>query len=215
MIEHKNVSIAEQVFENLEKDILSGKFERGDVLTEMKLSEMLGVSRTPVREALRRLEQERIIEVSPKGAVVIGISKDDIDMIYEIRMRTEGIAARLAAEKSDEKSVKELSDILELQEFYTTKSNADSIKNADSDFHRALYRLSGSLPLSDCLESLHKKVVKYRKASVSDHSRADESLKEHKGILEAVKNHDADLAEALTLLHIENARKSIQTREDN
>lgn len=74
MIEHKTVSLADQVFEHLETDILSGKYQRGEVLTESKLSLELGVSRTPIREALRRLEQEHIIEESGKGAVVLGIT---------------------------------------------------------------------------------------------------------------------------------------------
>lgn len=73
MIEHKTISLADQVFEHLENDILSGKYSRGESLTESKLSAELGVSRTPIREALRRLEQEHLIEESPKGMVVVGI----------------------------------------------------------------------------------------------------------------------------------------------
>ena len=75
--EHRSVSLADQIFERLEKDILVGTFERGEILTEIKLSETLGVSRTPVREALRRLQAEHIIEESAKGMVVMGISKQD------------------------------------------------------------------------------------------------------------------------------------------
>lgn len=213
MLEHKSVSIAEQVFEKLERDILSGKYERGYVMTENHLSEMLGVSRTPIREALRRLAQERIIELGTKGAVVVGISREDIDMIYELRLRIEGIAARLAAENVDGENAAKLKEILDLQEFYTEKNNADSIKNEDSDFHRLIYKLSGSLPLEETLTNLHKKVVKYRRASVSNCSRADRSLKEHRAILEAIVAHDGERAEALTLEHIRNARESIKNRE--
>ena len=96
-IEHKAVSLADQIFEKLENDILIGEYARGEVLTEMKLSESLGVSRTPIREALRRLEQENIITMTSKGAVVVGISPEDIETIYEIRIRIEGYAARCAA----------------------------------------------------------------------------------------------------------------------
>ena len=90
------ISIADQVFEELERDILSGVYERDEIITEIKLSEALGVSRTPIREALRRLEQEHIIEPTSKGARVIGISRDDIADICEIRLRLEGLAARFA-----------------------------------------------------------------------------------------------------------------------
>lgn len=210
MFEHKTISIAGQVFENLEKDILSGKYERGEILTETKLSEQLGVSRTPIREALRRLEQEHIIELGSKGAVVLGISEDDIEVIYELRRRIEGLASRRAAERATEEDIESLRSIIELQEFFTSKGNADSIKNEDSEFHRKIYELSGSLPLSDTLKELHKKVVKYRKASVSDTSHAAESLAEHKAVFEAIASHDADLAEKITVSHIDNAKKRIK-----
>ena len=81
-MEHRTISLADQVFERLETDILSGKYQKGEVLTEAKLSAELGVSRTPVREALRRLQAEHIIEEGAKGMVVMGISKKDLeDMI--------------------------------------------------------------------------------------------------------------------------------------
>ena len=72
-MEHKTVSLADQVFEHLETDILGGKYQRGDILTENKLSETLGVSRTPIREALRRLQQENLIVETGKGSLVLGI----------------------------------------------------------------------------------------------------------------------------------------------
>lgn len=95
-MERRSNSIADQIFEILERDILSEKFPRGEVLTENRLSELLEVSRTPVREALRRLEQEHLIEMTTKGALVIGISKEDIVTIYEMRLRLEGMAAAAA-----------------------------------------------------------------------------------------------------------------------
>lgn len=87
MREHKSISIADQIFEQLERDILTGKYPRGEVLSELRLSAELGVSRTPVREAIRRLEQENILEESGRGVVVIGISREDMLDMYEIRMR--------------------------------------------------------------------------------------------------------------------------------
>ncbi|MBQ7671051.1 MAG: GntR family transcriptional regulator [Clostridia bacterium] len=210
MIEHKTVSIAGQVFENLERDILSGKYERGDVLTETRLSDELGVSRTPIREALRRLEQEHMIEIGSKGAVVVGISEDDIDIIYEVRSRIEGIASRLAASRATPEDVDGLRQTIELQEFYTAKGNAEKIKNEDNDFHKRIYYLSGCTPLADTLESLHKKVVKYRRASLSDSSHSEEALAEHRAIMEAIAAHDADAAENATILHVQNARARIK-----
>ena len=210
MIEHKTVSIAGQVFENLERDILSGKYERGDVLTEMKLSEELGVSRTPIREALRRLEQEHMIEIGSKGAVVVGINEEDIGIIYEVRCRIEGLASRLAAERASDEAIEDLRQTLELQEFYTSKGNAEKIKNEDNDFHKKIYAMSGCMPLADTLEELHKKVVKYRHASLAVAGHSAEALAEHRAIFDAIAARDGDAAESATTSHVANAGKRIK-----
>ena len=93
MAEFKTISLATQVFEKLEEDIITGVYPRGEILTELKLVEQLGVSRTPIREALRRLEQERLIAESGKGSVVLGITLEDLVDIMDIRQRIEGLAA--------------------------------------------------------------------------------------------------------------------------
>ena len=95
----KTVSLADQVFERLEDDIITGVYPRGEILTELKLVEVLGVSRTPIREALRRLEQERLIAESGKGSVVLGITQEDLMDIMDIRQRVEGLAAFYAAKR--------------------------------------------------------------------------------------------------------------------
>ena len=89
----RTASLADQVFDKLEDDIVYGVYKRGEILTELKLAENLGVSRTPIREALRRLEQERLIEDTGKGSVVLGITKDDLLDIMDIRQSIEGLAA--------------------------------------------------------------------------------------------------------------------------
>ena len=211
-MEHKMISIADQVFEELEREILSGVYERDEILTEVKLSEQLGVSRTPIREAMRRLEQEHIIEPTSKGARVIGIDRDDIADICEIRLRLEGLAARWAAERAGEAGIQSLRETLELQEFYTQKQDPESIKNADSRFHQTIYALCGSHSMQDTLEPLHRKLLKYRRVSVSKTSRAQLSLLEHQAIFEAIAAHDGAKAEALTIQHVQNARDSILQR---
>ena len=92
MRDHKPISIADQVFEKLERDILSGKYPQGEILSELRLSGELGVSRTPIREAIRRLEQERILEDSGHGLVVIGISRQEVtSQISQMYNMPEGI----------------------------------------------------------------------------------------------------------------------------
>lgn len=213
MIEHKNISLAEQVFERLETDILSGKYQQGEVLTELKLVGDLGVSRTPIREALRRLEQEHIIEITQKGILVIGVSRKDLEDILSIRIRIEGLAAAEAAKNITDEQLEELREAVELQEFYVPKHDADRINGMDSKFHKLIYRFSGSTQLYDTLMPLHKKLHKYRKASVENEVRSEHSSQEHRAIFEAIAAHDAELAEQRMMAHITNARDFIKNKE--
>lgn len=210
MIEHKTVSLADQVFEHLENDILSGKYSRGEILTESKLSSELGVSRTPIREALRRLEQEHLIEETGKGSMVIGITEKDLEDIFLIREKLECMAASLAAENRTAAQLEELREILELQEFYYEKQDAERIKHMDNNFHRMLYLLSGSMSFYDTLVPLHKKIQKYRKASVESKSRAAASVAEHRKIFDAIAAADATLASKYAKEHVENAFNHIR-----
>ena len=210
MIEHKTVSLADQVFEHLESDILSGKYSRGETLTESKLSQELGVSRTPIREALRRLEQEHLIEESGKGSIVIGVTEKDLEDIYLIRGKIEGLAAALAAENCTDKQLAELKEVLELQEFYLEKKDADQIKKMDNKFHNKVYELSGSMVFYDTLLPLHKKVQKYRKASLQSNSRAASSVEEHRKIFEAIASKNSELASKYAYEHVEKAYNHIK-----
>lgn len=213
MIEHKTISLADQVFDHLENDILSGKYQRGEILTESKLSAELGVSRTPIREALRRLEQEHIIEESGKGSVVIGITEKDLEDIFMIRKSLECQVAALAAKNRTEEQLKQLREALEFQEFYLNKKDPDQIKLMDSRFHETLYKLSGSTAFYDTLVPLHKKIQKYRRASVTNSSRAEASVAEHRKIYEAIESQNTALAAKYASEHVENAYKHIMRKD--
>lgn len=210
MLTHKTVSLADQVFEHIEKDILSGEYQRGEIITESKLSAELGVSRTPIREALRRLSQEHLIEESGKGSVVIGISEKDLDDIFLIRKQLECMAASMAAKNHTPEQLAELKETLELQEFYVAKADTDHVKHMDNKFHRILYKLTGSTVFYDTLVPLHKKIQKYRKASLQSGSRAEASVLEHRKIYEAIASCDEELAYKTVLEHIENAYNHIK-----
>jgi len=209
-MEHKTISLADQVFGHIENDILSGKYQRGDILTETKLSSELGVSRTPIREALRRLEQEHLIEESGKGAVVIGITEDDLEDIFLVRSKLEGLVCKCVAENHTEEQLDELRETVELQEYYVSKQDPDRIKLMDNKFHDTIYKMSGKNIFFEILQPLHNKIQKYRKAAVTNKSRAKESVAEHKAIFEAIKNSDADKAYELSVKHIENAYNHIK-----
>ena len=209
MLEHKTHTLADQVFERLEEDILSGKFSRGEILIETELCESLGVSRTPVREALRRLQQEHLVEEHGKGLKVLGIATEDLEDIMEIRLRLEGLAAARAAERITDEELNELSETLDLQEFYLTKKQARNIKGMDSKFHELVYKFSGSLVIYDTLLPLHKKAQRYRQKAVESSERAVLSVKEHREIYNALVARDPKAAEEAILNHTRNAKKHI------
>ncbi len=209
MTEKKVGSIADRIFEIIEEKILNGTFEKGEVLTELGLCEMLDTSRTPVREALARLKHEGLLEESVKGNVVAGISKKDLIDIYDIRIRIEGLAAALCAETITEKELMKLEEVLTLQEFYTSKGAAESIKQLDSEFHVLIYTYCGSRTLAQLLGELHRKVQRYRRVSVENPERAKAAVGEHREIYLALAAHNREKAEALSVLHIQNAKENI------
>lgn len=212
MAEFKSISLASQVFEKLEDDIITGVYPRGEILTEMKLVEQLGVSRTPIREALRRLEQERLIAESGKGSVVLGITLEDLMDIMEIRQRLEGLAAYYATKNLTEDGRKELEQISELQDFYLEKKDIDHLRQMDDRFHDTLYNLSGRPILRDALMPLHRKSLRYRRISIDDPERLYHSIEEHRAICRAVLSGDADLATQLITEHIARAKKNMIAR---
>jgi DNA-binding GntR family transcriptional regulator len=170
----------------------------------------LNVSRTPVREALKRLAQEGLIEETGKGAVVLGVSPKDLADIYEIRIRVEGLATAMCAEALTDEMLQKLTETVELQEFYTVKGQVDSIKRLDSEFHRLIYSYCQSKVLCTLLSDLHRKVQRFRRASVTDPDRALAAVAEHRRILDALRARDRALADQLAVEHIQNALASIR-----
>lgn len=214
MREFKTISLADQVFEKLESDIITGVYPRGEVLTELKLVENLGVSRTPIREALRRLEQERLIEDSAKGSVVLGITVDDLIDIMEIRQSIEGLAAYYATKNITAEELEELRQISELQGFYYEKRDIERLRQMDDRFHVAIYEMSKRNVICDTLRPLHRKTQRYRKLSMGDDQRLTSSIQEHKDIFAAISSGNAELASNLISKHIENAKIHMIERFD-
>lgn len=207
MNQFKTTSLADQVFEKLENDIIQGIYPRGEILTELKLVDQLGVSRTPIRDALRRLEQERLIEDTGKGSRVVGITEEDLEDIMNIRQRIEGLAAYYAAKNMTPEGLAELTHIVDLQDFYYDKGDAEQLRQVDEQFHDLICYLSKRTVIMDTLIPLHRKTRRYRRISMEDWSRTVNTRKEHKAIFDAMASGDADLAESLMAKHIENAKK--------
>ncbi len=199
-------SLRGKVFIQLQNDILNGKYQPGESLIETRLSDELGVSRTPIREAIRQLELEGLVQSIPnKGAIVTGISAKDIEDIYTIRMMIEGLAARWTTEKITQEELDELKETIELEEFYTLKNDTEHLLRFDSKFHEIIFKASKSRPLMHMLSTFHHYVQRARNISMSSPGRAQKALEEHKAILKAIMERDADMAERLTTEHVRKA----------
>ena len=213
---YKNILLADRVYERLENDIIFGRYAPGQVLTELGLAEELGVSRTPVREAMRRLAQERLIAEGEggKGSVVLGITKEDVWDIMNIRLRLEGLASACAARNISPEGLEELRHIVDLQSFYTEKQDPGRIKEMDDQFHVEICRQSGRHVLADTLIPLLKRIQKYRRASIENPRRSAEIAVEHRKIYEAIAARDEAAAARLTEEHLQHAMDSIMQEEE-
>ena len=174
----------------------------------MSIGEELGVSRTPVREALRQLELEGLVTIVPnKGAYVKGITKKDVHDIYKIRSLLEGLCAKWATEHITDQQIEELEEIVLLSEFHLKKQGqgkAKQVSDLDGKFHKVLYEASNSRILEHVLSDFHKYVKMARTMSVGEKERAEKSIDEHRAILEAIRKKDANLADHLANQHIMN-----------
>ena len=210
IINENTKSLEERVYLTLEESILMGEYARGEALTEMSLSKKLEVSRTPIRSALRRLSEDGLVEIVPnRGAIVVGVSDDDLVDTYKIRMKLEGLASAMATKRMDDKSKALLEETVELSEFYLGKGDVDKLKELDTEFHLIIYKASGNRTLSKILTELHKNIRSYRRIALTVPGRLAKSIEEHRDILTAIKSGDAEKAEKLTSLHIERAMENM------
>lgn len=216
IVNERTKSREEEVYLALEEEILGGKHKRGTALTEISVSERLGVSRTPVRAALHRLAEEGLVEITPnRGAVVVGVTVDDLIDTYKIRIRLEGLATAMAAERLSDADRKRLTESVELSEYYVGRGDAERLKELDSDFHNIIYAASGNRMLARILSELHRNIKTYRKLSLTVPGRLEGSIGEHREILTAILDRDAERADELMRLHVESAMKNMVAAMEN
>ena len=210
MIDYKNLSLANQVYDAIEQNILNGVYASGEIISESKLSEELGVSRTPVREAMARLENERLIGITPSGTVVLGITDRDVRDMFEVKLHLEPIVSVMASQNISQEALAKLKDIIDQQEFYASKHNTERIRNLNTEFHDLIYSECGSPVFQSILSPIHHKLLKYRKASLEKSDRSYHSVEEHMAIYEALKAKDRMQVEMLMLEHIRHAYENIK-----
>lgn len=204
-------SLRGKVFEKLRNDILRGKYKKGDELVECTIGKEMGVSRTPVREAIRQLELEGLVQLIPnKGAFVTGISSKDVMDMYLIRAKLEGLCAAMAAEHVTEEQLEKMEETILLSDFHVEKGNFEQVCQQDGEFHKLLYEASGSRILAHTLLDFHQYLQRVRMASVRQRKRTQPSTREHKEILEAIRKKDASTADRAAYQHIVNTIENLK-----
>jgi len=202
--------LREIVLEALKDAIVNGKLKPGERLMEQQVAEELCVSRTPVREAIRKLEIEGFIIIVPrKGAYVSDVSLKDIAQVFEVRAAMEALAAGLAAQRISDDQLGVLEKKLAEVESVANSLDLDSIIQFDTDFHEIIYDASKNDRLVQILHNLREQIQRYRTTSLASPGRLKDTIKEHKELLDAISTRDASLAQRVAKEHIENAEGTI------
>lgn len=201
------------VFENLRDAIITQVLKPGERLMEIQLADEMGVSRTPVREAIRKLELEGLVVMVPrKGAYVAGVSMKDIHEVYEVRSALEMLAVTLAAERITDEELNALEQqVLRESEEEAKKdgSDLDNIIYIDSSFHDIIYQAARNQRLVQFVNILQEQLQRFRAASLARPGRSKTALDEHKQIVEALSERNGALASKLAQEHIENAENAM------
>ncbi|HEY8426120.1 MAG TPA: GntR family transcriptional regulator [Limnochordales bacterium] len=202
--------LRELVFEALREAIITGALKPGERLMEVQLADELGVSRTPVREAIRKLEHEGFVVMIPrKGAYVADISLKDVVEIFDVRTALEALAAQLAAERASDEDLERTERILVEYGECVESGDIARLIEVDTRFHEAIYQMAGNSRLKQMLSLLGEQVMRYRTMTLSHKPRMRKALEEHRRIVEAIAARDAQRAARLAREHIESAEHAL------
>ncbi|WP_028254571.1 GntR family transcriptional regulator [Veillonella magna] len=204
--------LREVVSETLRQAIRDGIFKPGERLMEIPLSEELGVSRTPIREAIRKLELEGFVIMIPRrGTYVADISLKDISQVFEIRSALEELAGALAAERITAEEIEYLERMLVEIGTYIEKKDMDRIVEADVNFHEVLYKASRNERLVEIIHNLREQTLRFRTVSMNQPGRLAKTWEEHRLLVEAIADRDANKARKIARLHMEHSEQALLT----
>ena len=199
-------------YELLKSEIVSGKRKPGEIFEEKRFAAQLGVSRTPIREAIRMLEQEGLAVTTPrKGAEVAKMTLKDMEDVLEIRDALDELAVRIACQKISDEQLKQLEDMKELFEKSTQTGNVKKIAEADVTFHDVIYEATGNPKLVTLLNNLREQVYRYRVEYIKDPKNYPTLIAEHEAILESLKNRDVKNAVEAMHVHVANQAEAVKT----
>lgn len=211
MQQETDIPLRDSVFYTLRKNILSGELKPGEHLTEIRLGKMLGTSRTPIREAIRRLEKEGLVTIYPRsGAVVAPISERDLKDVLEVRRTLDVLCARLAAQRISDEEKSKLKKALEAFDRAADTADRIEIAKADVEIHDIIARAAGNRKLLEILSTLADQVYRYRYEYIKDDLNYDRLRQEHADIVDAIIRGDAEAAAAASAGHVEHQEEAIR-----
>jgi len=198
------------VYEQLNEAILSGRFKPGEHLVLEDLAEEFGTSRTPLREAIRRLQTEGLIDFAPhRGAVVADLSVEELIELYHIRAVLDGLAARLATGNLSDAELTELQSIYDDTQRELDPSKPVRFEEFNRKFHEIIYQSANAPSLYEMIINLYTKTARHRHLSLYSAGRIQDVLVEHHRILQALVDRDAEMAERYAREHHENTAKAL------
>jgi len=208
LIEHSNLS--DKVYNILLDRIITRKIKPGEKLIEEELAENLGISRTPVREALNRLFKDDLIELIPrKGGYIKKLTVRDVEEVYEVREILENLSVRLAIPLIREKDIKRIEQLVQKAEKLTGKDRMKAQVNIDAELHNLIINSCGNRRLQKMIKSLYNFIQAFRVLEAQHPQRSDKAFEEHKMILQALSRREAERAAELMNQHIRNTKKNI------
>ncbi len=207
---HDYQPLRDVIFNSLREAIIVGELKPGERLMEVHLAEKMGVSRTPVREAIRKLELEGFVTMIPrKGAHVAELSVKDIMDVLELRASLDGLAASLAAKRIRKDELNSLKSVYASLNDYIEKDNLQGSIKKDIEFHEIIYRASRNDRLIQIIDNLREQVLRFRVLYLKDYGSPKNLIPEHNEIFNSIKNHDCEKAEKAAEQHIKNQEKVI------
>lgn len=207
-----NYLLGQKIFQKIRQDIIAGKYSRGEEMKELLIASEMGVSRTPVREALRQLEREGLVAIIPnKGTYVVGITAQDMKDIYDIRAVLEGLCVRQVAKIATAEQIEAMEEILYLAEYHLRKGHEKQVAELGSKFHEILYEAGGNRMLGHVLQNYYLYLDQVRRFLFTIPGKIREIIGEHWQILEAIKEQDGEKAEHAVSRHIANVIKLIDS----
>jgi DNA-binding GntR family transcriptional regulator len=205
--------LSKKVYRILKKEIIKGSFKPGNKILEFQIAQQMGISRTPVREAIRLLAAEGFVTLSPnQGVVVRMVSAENIRDVLQIHSVLEGLAARLACENIREEEVKEMERLLDKMKRLLEKGDSMAYSEVDLKFHELIVNTCQNKRLIQMRRNISDQAQRYRVSSLRVPKRLKESFNEHQKIFQAFVEKNPKRADSLSQKHIQNALKNILQR---